>query len=178
MRIHRVLPLLLALTMLWPPCAPAALLTITPTEDSVILAPGSGWDARGLITNLSGADLLTTEIFFEFSGYPHDVLAPRQTLGGIEFTIGNRTVSDLTDLFHVEILPDAASGVTYVMDVFAVDVHGNFSEQATYSFLVAASPAALPEPSTPTLLAAAAAALLGAAWLARRRAPHLNASGD
>ncbi|NHZ91972.1 hypothetical protein F2P45_23620 [Massilia sp. CCM 8733] len=181
MRSHRVLTLLstlpFALAMLWPPHAPAAPLSITPAVLGVTLAPGSGWDARGTITNLSGVDLLATEIFLEFSGYPHAVLAPRQLLGGIEFTIGNRTVSELTGLFHVDILADAIGGLSYSLDVFAVDVHGNFSEQATYSFLVAAAPAALPEPATPALLAAATLALLAAAWPARRRAPHRNDYG-
>jgi hypothetical protein len=169
--------LLFALTMFWSPCAPAALLSMTPAAQSVTLAPGAGWDARGTITNLTGVDLLATEIFLEFSGYPQAVLAPRQRLGGIEFTVGNRTISDLTDLFHIDILPGAVGGLTYSLDVFAVDVHGNFSEHATYSFLVEAAPVAVPEPSTPALLAAAALALLACTGQARRRMLHLNGMG-
>lgn len=176
MRCHRLLPLfstfLFTLAMLWSSAASAALLGITPVAQHVTLAPGAGWDARGTITNLSGVDLLTTDIFLEFSGYPHTVLAPRQRLGGIEFMVGDRTVSELTDLFHVEMAADAVAGTVYSLDVFAVDRHGNFSEPATYSFLAGAVAGAVPEPSTLPLLAAGMIALL-----ARRRARRLSAKG-
>ncbi|RSZ57369.1 PEP-CTERM sorting domain-containing protein [Massilia atriviolacea] len=166
MRCHRLFTLLFALTLSWSHHACAAPLTLTPVAYNVTLAPGAGWDAMGTITNLSGNDLLSTEIFLEFSAYPHAVLAPRQRLGGIEFTIGNRTISEVTALFHVDILPEAVGGTRYWLDVFALDVHGNVSEPATYAFLVEA-PAVVPEPSTVSLLAAA---LLAAAGLARHRA--------
>ena len=165
---HVLYSLLFALALLWPPRAPAALLSITPVAQQITLVPGAGWDARGTITNLSGVDLLTTDIFLEFSAYPHNVLAPRQRLGAIEFTVGNRTVSDVTELFHVDLSPDAVRGMVYSLDVFAVDVHGNFSEPATYAFLAGAPAGAVPEPPTAPLLAAAAVFAL----LARRLGRH------
>lgn len=176
-RLNRLATLLAALTVFWSAPAPASLLSITPDVRSVTLAPGAAWDATGTITNLSGFDLLSTEIFLEFSAYPHATLAPYQRLGGVEFTIGDRTISRLTELFHVDIAPDAARGLAWSMDVFAADVRGNFSDVTTYSFYIDGPAVAVPEPSTLPLLAAGFIALLAGAGLARPRTVHPGRSG-
>ncbi|MFB9241056.1 PEP-CTERM sorting domain-containing protein [Massilia antarctica] len=178
MRLNRCATLLCAPALFWSAPAPASLLSMTPTVQTITLAPGSAWDAMGTITNLSGFDLLSSEIFLEFSAYPHTVLAPQQRLGGIEFTIGDRTVSGLAELFHVDIAPDAVRGLAWSMDVFAADVHGNFSDPTTFSFLIDGPAVVVPEPSTLPLLAAGLAALLAGAGLARQRALHPDSAGD
>ncbi|MDQ1921092.1 hypothetical protein [Massilia pseudoviolaceinigra] len=174
MRLNRFATLVFAMAVFWSSSTPASLLTITPAVQTITLAPGSAWDATGTITNLSGFDLLSTEIFLEFSGYPHHMLAPQQRLGGIEFTIGNRTVSGLTDLFHVDIAPDAVRGLAWSMDVFAADIHGNFSDVTTFSFLIEGPASAVPEPSTVPLVTAGLIALLAGVALARPRVGHPN----
>lgn len=65
-------------------------LTITPTDNATTLAPGDVFAVTGFVTNITQSDLLTTELFLSFSGYPADKLTLNQLLGIPEFTLFDR----------------------------------------------------------------------------------------
>ena len=152
-----------------PTPAHAQTLLITPSDATLYVLPGATRSVTASITNLTGADLMASELFLNFSGYPDGVLLPRQTLGLIDFLIADRTRIDGVELFVLDAASDAVVGTQWQLDLFAVTAFGEFSNAYSYAVTIG-----IPEPSMALMLGAGLLALsLGRAWwqapAARRR---------
>ncbi|MDT7838907.1 hypothetical protein [Aquabacterium sp. OR-4] len=143
--------------------AQAALL-VTPTGTSIELAPGALSVVRGDITNTTGFDLGSGDLFGSFSGYPSNALIIEQLLGLVPLSIDDRAITRDLELFSVQLGSGALPGQTYTIEFFFGDVNGSFSEVATYSVTVAQGHS-IPEPGMAWL---AGISLLGLAAGRRR----------
>jgi hypothetical protein len=146
MRLNCCIPLLFTWMMAFAPAATADNLAMTPSSLVTTLQPGETWRVTGTVTNVSGADLFSTDLFLTFSGYPNGTLAPLQTLGSPDFLIPDRSISPTVELFSLGVLPGALSGSRYSFDVFAVSLQGDFSNVSTFVVAV------VPEPSEMALM--------------------------
>lgn len=147
------------------PSAFGVVLTVTPATYSATLQPGEIFTVTGFVTNLTGADLFATDIFFNFSGFPADKLAINQVLGATDFVLADRTESDEIDLFTIALLTSALPGETYSFEFFALDINGVFSDVSQFAVTTGdvAPPIGVPEP------ASAAMFMLGLLLLSLRR---------
>jgi hypothetical protein len=154
--------------------APAqAALVVSPTSLSLELAPGETGIIRGDITNTTGFDLLSTDLFGSFSGYPSDALVIDQLLGLTDLSIDDRAVTRGLELFSVQLGAGAVAGQSYSIEFFFGDINGNFSPSATVLVTVpGAQP--LPEPGIAWLLGCG---MLGLAATSRCRRPHVTQEG-
>lgn len=149
-RISRGAALVICVCLSWfVATASAVELRLTPSTDSVTIAPGETVLIDGAVTNLTGLGLLTTEIFLNFSGFPADTLEITQLLGSPEVLIPNRTASASLDLFSISLLSGASAGSTYSFEWFAVDINGVFSDVMPMSVTVAG---VVPEPTSLVLM--------------------------
>ena len=78
--------------------AHAAELRITPDVFNLTFVPGPTQVVTGSITNITGVDLLTSDIFFSLSGYPADALTIDVLLGLDPLPLPDRTRTDNLDL--------------------------------------------------------------------------------
>ena len=129
--------------------AQAIELRVTPALSSVTLTPGERVIVAGTITNLTGTDLLTNDIFLSFSAYAPDYLQIDQLLGLDEFALPDRTISDEIALFSIIALGAPAGATTLPFEFFAIDINGVVSTAQTFVVVIAADtpPADVPEPA-------------------------------
>lgn len=145
-------------------------LVVSPTVLTLDLAPGALGIVRGDITNTTGFDLLSSDFFGSFSGFPIDALIVGQLLGLTDVAIDDRTITRGLDLFSVQLGVGARAGERYEIEFFFGDaVGGNFSPSAIVQVNVPGMQA-MPEPSVAWLVGGA---LLGLA-ATRRRSPSPN----
>lgn len=149
-------------------------LTITPTDNATTLAPGDVFAVTGFVTNITQSDLLTTELFLSFSGYPADKLTLNQLLGIPEFTLFDREVSAELDLFSIGLLPDAVVGEIYSFEFFAMDINGIFSNVSHFAVTVRSASTDISEPSAVALLGVGLVGLMFLNTVCRRVAPRLG----
>ena len=98
---------------------------------------------RGTLTNNTGAEILASDLFFNFSGFDPGVLTLTQLLGDTDFAIPDGGTSPSTDLFKIDIGVNAGLGITYFADVFAQDADVSFSNIQTVSVRTVPAPGAL-----------------------------------
>lgn len=143
--------------------APArAALVVSPKALVLEVAPGAVGIVRGDITNTTGFDLLSTDLFGSFSGFPADALIVDQLLGLTDIAIDDRSIARDLALFSVHLGASAIAGDRYEIEFFFGDINGNFSEAAA----VIVDVPQVPEPSVAWLLGSG---LLGLAAACRRR---------
>ncbi len=146
--------------------APAqAALVVTPSTLVLELAPGAVGIVRGDITNTTGFDLLSTDFFGSFSGFPADALIVDQLLGLTDIAIDDRSVARDLALFSIQLGASAMAGDRYAIEFFFGDINGNFSEAAMV-FVDVPGGQQIPEPSVAWLVGSG---LLGLAAARRRR---------
>lgn len=127
--------------------------------DLTILNPnqtGSAGDVitfQGTITNNSGADLDSTDLFLDFFGYDPMNVQLDQLLGMTSFTIPDGTTSPVVDLFTFSLATTAGPG-TYWADVVLQDASGDASDTNVVSVTIT------PEPSSIALMLAGACGIL------------------
>lgn len=122
----------------------------------------------GQITNQTGVDLSSTDLFLNFSGFdPIAVSSITQVLGS--FTLPDTITSPIEQLFAVQMSTSAASG-SYPIDVSLQDINNNLSNSITVNVVVSGS-ASVPEPGGVTfiLIAGLAAAVAGRPHRTRAR---------
>jgi hypothetical protein len=137
--------LLVVLACLKPALAdPLDLVVLNSTR---IVAPTSIELYQGTITNNTGAGLMASDLFFNFSGFDPQFVSFMQLLGIPDFTISSGATSPIVDLFDFTLGPNAPPG-TYSADVVLQDFRGNTSNIVTITEQVA-----VPEPPTQSLLA-------------------------
>ena len=154
--------------------APAqAELVVSPTTLSLEVAPGGIGTVFGDITNTTGFDLLSTDLFSSVSGYPSDALVIDQLLGFTDIAIDDRAVTRGLELFSVQLGAGAVPGQSYSVDFFFSDINGNFSPTATFLVTVPGT-LPMPEPDVAWLLGIGMA---GLAATRRRRPRHLEQEG-
>ena len=148
------------------PCS-AALLTLDIQQPDRIGAPGTTELFAGTITNGTGIDVLTSDLFLNFSGFDASVVSLTQLLGTPDFLIAAGTTSALTNLFDFDLNFGALVPATYFADVVLEDGSNNLSDTVTVSVRT------VPEPGSAALVGMG----LLAGWLARRRsAGNVNAN--
>ena len=111
--------------------------------------PGGTVDFSGVITNTTGSDLSSTDLFLNFSGFDPTSLDVNQILGSTIFTLPNFTFSPTVDLFSVAIGNGAPAG-TYPLQVQLEDVNNDVSKLETVDVNVMSR--TVPEPSSALLL--------------------------
>jgi hypothetical protein len=114
-------------------------------------APGGTVVFTGVITNITGTDLDTTELFFNFSGYDPTNLDVNQILGSTIINLPNFTFSPLTDLFSVGVASEAPLGL-YSFQVQLEDINNDVSAVETVSVNVEGSSNTVPEPGSAELM--------------------------
>lgn len=112
-------------------------------------AVGTTQTFSGTIGNDTGADILASDLFLNFSGFDFSVVSLNQLLGAPDFLIANSTTSALSPLFEFTLSNSAAVPTTYFTDVVLQDVNGHLSDVVTVSV------STVPEPSTWMLVVAA-----------------------
>ncbi len=142
-----------------------AALAVTPTTLVLDLAPGADGIVRGDITNTTGFDLLSTDFFGSFSGFPAGALIVDQLLGLTDIAIDDRSIGRDLALFSVRLGAGALAGERYVIEFFFGEINGNFSDAATV--FVDVPGAQVPEPGVAWLVGGGG--LLGLAAARRRR---------
>ena len=130
-------------------------LTMTINQPNRTGTTGSTESFSGTITNNSGADILASDLFLDFSGFDPKVISLSQLLGSPDFLLANGASSATVELFKLEVGSNALPGARYVADVFAQDGNNppDLSNLLTVSVLV-------PEPNTVALIAIGLLALL------------------
>lgn len=129
--------------------ARAGELVVTPDFFDLSLTPGQPLILKGAITNTTGFDLRSHEVFFSISAYPEDLLTIDILLGLTDIALLDRTrVCDL-DLFALTLVDTGAPLESFSFDVSAFDVNGNFAQTFTLNVQVAQG---VPEPATWALL--------------------------
>ena len=83
----------------------------------------------GTITNNTGIDLNSTDLFLDFSGYDPDNVTLDQLLGLTDFTIPNGSTSQVVDLFTFTLATTAPAG-TYPADVVSASGYRRHSRSA------------------------------------------------
>lgn len=140
-------------------------LVVSPTTLTLDLTPGALGIVRGDITNTTGFDLLSSDFFGSFSGFPSDALIIEQLLGLTDEAIDDRAITRGLDLFSVQLGVGARSGERYEIEFFFGEaVGGNFSPSAIVQVTVP-STQVVPEPAVAWLVGGA---LLGLAATRRR----------
>src|SRR5581483_10393682 len=136
------------------PTAFGALLSMQIVDPFQINTPGTTYTFSGTITNMTGADLESTDLFLNFDGYDPVNINPNQVLGATDFNIPNGATSSVIDLFTLDLSPAADPAATYYTDVTVEDfTTNNISDVQT------AVIAPVPEPAGWTLLVCACTAL-------------------
>lgn len=100
------------------------------TSASATVQPGGTVDFFGVITNTTGSDLDSTELFLNFNGFDPTNLDVNQILGSTIFDLPNFTFSPSVDLFSVTIANGAPAGV-YSLEVQLEDVNNDVSNVET-----------------------------------------------
>jgi hypothetical protein len=136
-------------------------ITLNVINPSQVVGPTSTETYQGTITNLTGADLLASDFFFDFAGYDPVLVNLTQLLGTPDFPIPNGTTSAAVDLFTFALGPDAPPGV-YLADVVLQDSQGDVSNVVTLSETV------VPEPGTWVFIGSGLLALLLSSGFTRR----------
>jgi hypothetical protein len=120
-------------------------LTLELTTSSASLSPGGTIVFTGVITNTTGSDLQSTDLFLNFSGFDPNALTLNQILGSTAFDLPNFTFSPTVDLFSVAIAGNAPPGI-YSFTVQLEDVNNDLSNSETVNVNVNTS--TTPEPGT------------------------------
>jgi hypothetical protein len=145
-------------------------LVVSPTTLTLDLTPGALGIVKGDITNTTGFDLLSSDFFGSFSGFPSDALVVEQLLGLTNEAIDDRAITRGLDLFSVQLGVGARAGERYEIEFFFGEaVGGNFGPSAVVQVTVPGTQV-VPEPSVAWLVGGA---LLGLA-ATRRRSPSPN----
>ena len=126
--------------------------------------PGGSNLFQGTITNNTGGDLESTDLFFNFSGYDFVHVTLNQILGNTLFDIPNGTTSALTDLFSFDLAPGAPTPAIYPAQVTLEDINNDLSgvQTVTVSTLV-------PEPGSLMLILLGGLVLLGLSGFRRMK---------
>jgi hypothetical protein len=127
-------------------------------------APGSSNDFLGTITNNTGMDLASTDLFLNFSGYDFANVTLNQVLGDTSFDIPDGTTSAVTDLFTFDLAGTAPVPFTFPAQVVLEDVAGDLSPVRNVSVSTVT-----PEPGSLTLIIVAALLFLCVAIFRRTR---------
>lgn len=136
-------------------------LVVSPTTLTLDLMPGTLGIVQGDITNTTGFDLLSSDFFGSFSGFPQDALVVEQILGLTDEAINDRAITRGLDLFSVQLGVGAIAGSRYEIEFFFGEaIGGNFSPSA----IVQVTVPAVPEPSVSWLFGCG---LLGLATIRR-----------
>ena len=130
--------------------APIDFSILTPNQ---IGFPGDVITFTGTITNNSGVDLDSTDLFLNFSGFDPVNVTLDQLLGLTPFTIPNGTTSPVEDLFTFTLGSSAGPG-TYPADVVLQDAVGDISPTQTVTVTI------VPEPGSLSLMAGGLSALI------------------
>lgn len=110
-------------------------------------APGSSNDFQGTITNNTGSDLASTDLFLNFSGYDFSNVTLDQILGNTSFDIPDGTTSAVTDLFTFDVAATAIVPFTFPAQVTLEDASGDLAPVVNVSVA-----SAVPEPGSLTLV--------------------------
>ena len=146
---------MLAFLVVIPATALPAPLTLNVLDPDRVSAPGAIEMFSGTVTNGTGADLLASELFFNFFNiFDPGVLSLTQLLGIPDFAIPNGATTGAIDLFEAALGSNAQAGGFYFADVNLESVNADVSDVVTVTFRI-------PEPSTAALLLPL---LLGLGW--------------
>lgn len=152
-------------------------LEIIPTNTAATINPGELFVVKGKVRNTTGADLSTTDIFFNFSGYDPDFIQIDQLLGLDEFSLLDRTLSTEIDLFSILAIGQPASLDPFFIEFFAIDINGVVSSDSVFNVTINRddNPVDIPEPATSALLVMGSIMMFLCAQMRRRlfRKPHL-----
>lgn len=130
----------------------AAELRITPDVFNLTFVPGSTQVVKGSITNITGVNLLTSDIFFSLSGYPADALTIDVLLGLDPLPLPDRRRTDTLNFFSITFSDIGAVFAPFTIEALAFDVNGNFAEPFVLN--VQAQVQGVPEPSSGLLVMA------------------------
>jgi hypothetical protein len=137
--------LLLSFTLTYAKPVPADPLDLD-VLDSTRAVPATSIELyQGTITNNTGADVMASDLFFNFFGFDPQFVSLTQLLGAPDFTISNGATSPVVDLFDFTLGPNAPPGL-YSSDVLLEDSVGDTSNIVTVTGQV-------PEPAAGSLLA-------------------------
>lgn len=124
--------------------APLEWVITKPVESA---SPGETVVFSGNISNNTGFDLESTDLFLDFLAYDFIYITPNQELGFVPFLIPNFTESGNVALFNVEIAPFIVPD-TYYLSVLLQDINGNLTDAIDVAIIVSE----IPEPSVAILL--------------------------
>ncbi len=147
-----------------PSSALPAPLTLNVLDPDRVSGPNAVETFAGTVTNGTGADLLASELFFNFFNvFDPGVLSLAQLLGIPDFAIPNGATTGVIDLFEAS-LGNAQIGAFYFADLTLESVNADVSDVVTVTFRI-------PEPSTAFLMLPM---LLGLGWRASAKAGELR----
>jgi hypothetical protein len=112
--------------------------------------PGDTVVFSGVITNNTGLDLESTDLFLDFFAFDFNVLTPNQVLGLMPFTISHLTSSVNIEIFSISIDPLALTGINS-LQVMLQDIGGNLADTINIDIMVR-NVSNIDEPSTVVLL--------------------------
>jgi hypothetical protein len=124
-------------------------------------APGSVEVFQGNIANHTGAELRSTDLFLNFSGFDPVNVALDQLIGLTDFSVPDGSASGIVDLFTFALAGTAAVPATYPAEVVLSTARDDVTDPQTVTLTTV-----VPEPSSLALTAVVLAALF---WRIRRR---------
>jgi hypothetical protein len=141
---------MLACLVVFPFSSRADSLDLALTSSVASGQPGGTVVFSGVITNTTGIDLSSTDLFLNFAGFDPTNLDVNQILGSTIFSLPNFTFSPNVDLFSVAIAAGAPAGI-YTFQAQLEDINNDVSKVETVSVDVLRSNA-VSEPSSGLLL--------------------------
>jgi hypothetical protein len=158
--------------------AAQASLVLSPSSTRLSISAGEYVVVSGRITNTTGANLLTTDLFISISGFPFDAIEVTPLLGIPELSLVDRSISPELDLFSLQAADDFIGTLQFDFSVFVEDINGVFSEPvAILVTLDGANANGVPEPTSAALALSALLCLLATGRRARLRRQNKNRLG-
>jgi len=146
----------LVAVLFWPVLSKADSLSVTIANSPQNGSVGQTLIFEGKVTNSTGMELSSTDLFFDFFGYDPN-LTINQLLGTPDFLIPNGFQTGVVNLFSVTLGSGVADGALPI-DFVLQDANGNLS--STVQVMIENAPVGTPEPTSELLLTIGLGALL------------------